>query len=169
MKKHSLVCGEMEHGANGYVIVPRFIIEWMYDTKDNHIRMLGILLHYLWSKCFFADKGIMVHGETIHCARGEYIGTQQKIADKLGFKKTTMVRLLQELQNKGYIEIKNIVVSGQIRASRIRVLDYDKYNGKVSVAKPKPYVATATKNQTSKPVEENGEAERLRRIRSMLM
>ena len=168
--------------GDSFVTIPRNILDWLF-SPDLATRQKGLLSLFLWRGCHYADSKITIKGGyVVLCRRSEYIDTQIEIAEKLkNFKMTdwAVKSNLKKLKEEGLIEVERVNVkkkdkteSVKTLASRIRVLGYDDYNKPPSDSgqpKPKLYVATATKNQASQPVEENGEAEKLRRIRLMLM
>ena len=61
-----------------YVKIPRYTLNLL---KCPATRQLGQLHILLFDICFFADGYAKLNGRKVPCKRGEYVGTQQELAD----------------------------------------------------------------------------------------
>ncbi|WP_321571458.1 hypothetical protein [Parabacteroides goldsteinii] len=64
-----------------YVKIPRYTLNLL---KCPATRQLGQLHILLFDICFFADGYAKLNGRKVPCKRGEYVGTQQELADLSG-------------------------------------------------------------------------------------
>lgn len=78
-----------------YVKIPRYTLKLI---KKPATRQLGQLHLLLFDICFFADGYAELNGRKVACKRGEYVGTQQELADLSGISIGSINRLIRKLE-----------------------------------------------------------------------
>lgn len=88
-----------------YVKIPRYTLDLM---KNPATRQLGQLHLLLFDVCFFADGCAKLNGQKVPCKRGEYVGTQQQLADLSGISIGSINRLIRKLEAMHLISVTKI-------------------------------------------------------------
>lgn len=88
-----------------YVKIPRFTLKLIERPAT---RQLGHLHITLFDVCFFKDGYVEMKGRKVPCKRGEYIGTQQQLADLSGISIGSINRLLRRLEAIHLISVTKI-------------------------------------------------------------
>ena len=88
-----------------YVKIPRYTLDLL---KCPATRQLGQLHLLLFDICFFADGYTDLNGRKVPCKRGEYVGTQQELADLSGINIGSINRLIRKLEALHLISVTKI-------------------------------------------------------------
>lgn len=88
-----------------YVKIPRYTLDLL---KSPTTRQLGQLHLLLFDICFFADGYACLNGRKVPCKRGEYVGTQQQLADLSGINIGSVNRLIRKLEAMNLISVTKI-------------------------------------------------------------
>ena len=88
-----------------YVKSPRYTLNLL---KCPATRQLGQLHILLFDICFFADGYAKLNGRKVPCKRGEYVGTQQELADLSGINIGSINRLIRKLEALHLISVSKI-------------------------------------------------------------
>lgn len=88
-----------------YVKIPRYTLSLL---KCPATRQLGQLHLLLFDICFFADGYAKLNGRKVPCKRGEYVGTQQELADLSGINIGSINRLVRKLEALHLISVTKI-------------------------------------------------------------
>lgn len=88
-----------------YVKIPRYTLDLL---KCPATRQLGQLHLLLFDICFFADGYTDLNGRKVPCKRGEYVGTQQELADLSGINIGSISRLIRKLEALHLISVTKI-------------------------------------------------------------
>lgn len=88
-----------------YVKIPRYTLDLL---KRPATRQLGQLHLLLFDICFFADGYASLNGRKVPCKRGEYVGTQQQLADLSGINIGSVNRLIRKLEAMNLISVTKI-------------------------------------------------------------
>ncbi|WFE84256.1 MULTISPECIES: helix-turn-helix domain-containing protein [Parabacteroides] len=114
-----------------YVKIPRYTLNLI---KNPATRQLGQLHLLLFDICFFADGCANLNGRKVPCKRGEYVGTQQQLADMSGINIGSINRLIRKLEAMHLISVTKIQGGSLIKVhgytSLIDVPEVKKYSQK---------------------------------------
>ncbi|WP_304248521.1 helix-turn-helix domain-containing protein [Parabacteroides gordonii] len=88
-----------------YVKIPRYTLDLL---KSPATRQLGQLHLLLFDICFFVDGYACLNGRKVPCKRGEYVGTQQQLADLSGINIGSVNRLIRKLEAMNLISVTKI-------------------------------------------------------------
>lgn len=88
-----------------YVKIPRFSLD-LLTCPDT--RQLGLLHIMLFEICFFKDGYVKMKDRKVPCKRGEYVGTQQQLADLSGISIGSINRLIRKLEAMHLISVTKI-------------------------------------------------------------
>ena len=88
-----------------YVKIPRYTLDLLNCPAP---RQLGHLHLLLFDICFFADGYTDLNGRKVPCKRGEYVGTQQELADLSGINIGSINRLIRKLEALHLISVTKI-------------------------------------------------------------
>lgn len=85
-----------------YVKIPRYTLDLI---KHPGTRQLGQLHLLLFDICFFTDGYATLNGQKVPCKRGEYVGTQQQLANLSGINIGSINRLIRKLEAMHLISV----------------------------------------------------------------
>lgn len=111
-----------------FVKISRFTLRLM---RCPATRQLGQLHLTLFDVCFFTDGYAKIKDRKVPCKRGEYVGTQQQLADLSGINIGSINRLIRKLET-----MKLITVTKIEGGSRIKVHGYDTLTAAPDVKEP---------------------------------
>lgn len=88
-----------------YVKIPRYTLNLLRDPSTRQMGQLHLLL---FDVCYFADGYAKLNRRIVPCKRGEYVGTQQQLADLSGINYGSINRLIRKLEALHLISVTKI-------------------------------------------------------------
>lgn len=113
------------HLGEVYVKIPRSIINILFHT-DEWQQKTGKLYLYLYCHCSYRQGTYKIGKRIVQCKRGEYVGSYRTLERNTGLSRTTVSRILDQLERQGLIS-RGLFAGG----SRIYLYGYDTYNSTV--------------------------------------
>lgn len=85
-----------------YLKMPRIILDQL-ESSSAPIRQQALLHLVLFASCAYSDTLVKFLGRTVHCEKGDYVGTQVGLARIIGIHPSTVYRLLHRMVDLGLI------------------------------------------------------------------
>lgn len=114
----------VEFMGKSFVKIPCIMINNLMCI-NSYKRKLGLLHLLLFGLCYHTDGYVMMNGQKVFCARGEYVGTCSDLVELTGISLSSIYRIIHSLEKLRLVDV--VPVEG---GSRIRVYGYDQFTAR---------------------------------------
>lgn len=111
----------LDYLGKSFIKIPRSIVDRLSSISLVEQQMARLHL-CLFGVCFHTDGHVVLDNRRVVCRRGEYVGTQIRLAEMAGISVGSLSRLLKKMKQLQLIAVDHIP-----GGSRIRVNGYDAF------------------------------------------
>lgn len=97
----------LDYLGNAFIKIPRSIIDRLNSVRLVERQMARLHL-CLFGLCYHTDGYVMLNNRKVYCRRGEYVGTQRRLAEVAGINPGSLSRLIDKMVKLQLISVTHI-------------------------------------------------------------
>ena len=97
----------LDYLGNAFIKIPRSIIDRLNSVRLVERQMARLHL-CLFGLCYHTDGYVMLDNRKVYCRRGEYVGTQRRLAEVAGINPGSLSRLIDKMVKLQLISVTHI-------------------------------------------------------------
>ena len=97
----------LDYLGNAFIKIPRSIIDRLNSVRLVERQMARLHL-CLFGLCYHTDGYVMLDKRKVYCRRGEYVGTQRRLAEVAGINPGSLSRLIDKMVKLQLISVTHI-------------------------------------------------------------
>ena len=107
----------LDYLGNAFIKIPRSIIDRLNSVRLVERQMARLHL-CLFGLCYHTDGYVMLNNRKVYCRRGEYVGTQRRLAEVAGINPGSLSRLIDKMVKLQLISVTHIPGGSRIQESK---------------------------------------------------